>query len=132
MNVRGCLVLFSPYIPERERLILDPATFRIFPSYQYQQPFLCTSGPIRLLHTYLYGHKISKVSTKILILKMSKGSQERPRMQDFAPFTPELLGALSGPQTPGRKATSLREVGRVTSDPLLNFSAFFLLGQNHA
>ena len=29
--------------------------------------------------------------------------QEMPRMQDFAPFTPELLGALSGPQIPGRK-----------------------------
>jgi hypothetical protein len=26
--------------------------------------------------------------------------QEKPRMQDFAPFIPELLGALSGPQTP--------------------------------
>ena len=26
-----------------------------------------------------------------------------PRMQDFAPITPELLGALSGPQTPGRE-----------------------------
>jgi hypothetical protein len=24
-------------------------------------------------------------------------------MQDFAPFIPELLGALSGPQTPGHK-----------------------------
>ena len=24
-------------------------------------------------------------------------------MQDFAPFIPELLGTLSGPQTPGRK-----------------------------
>jgi hypothetical protein len=26
--------------------------------------------------------------------------QEKPRMQDFSPFTPELLGALSDPQTP--------------------------------
>jgi hypothetical protein len=25
--------------------------------------------------------------------------QERPRMQDFAPFIPELLGATEGPQT---------------------------------
>ena len=31
------------------------------------------------------------------------------RMQDFAPNTPELLGALSGPQTPGRRSDSLRE-----------------------
>jgi hypothetical protein len=31
--------------------------------------------------------------------------QERPRMQDFAPFIPELLGTLSGPQTPGRSGT---------------------------
>ena len=33
------------------------------------------------------------------------------RVQDFAPNTPELLGALSGPQTPGRKSTSPCEVG---------------------
>ena len=25
------------------------------------------------------------------------------RMQDFAPITPELVGVLSGPQTPARK-----------------------------
>ena len=52
-------------------------------------------------------------------------------MQDFAPFTPELLGALSGPQTPGRKATSLREAdsGRHAARiyGLKNFS-FFLCG----
>ena len=35
-------------------------------------------------------------------------------MQDFAPFTPELLGALSGPRPPAMKASSLCEVG----DPL--------------
>jgi hypothetical protein len=29
--------------------------------------------------------------------------QEIARMQDFAPFTPELLGAFSDPQTPCRK-----------------------------
>ena len=28
------------------------------------------------------------------------------RMQDFAPNTPELLGALSGPQTPGRNESN--------------------------
>ena len=33
------------------------------------------------------------------------------RVQDFAPNTPELLGVLSGPQTPGRKSTSRCEVG---------------------
>jgi hypothetical protein len=32
--------------------------------------------------------------------------QERPRMQDFAPFIPELLGALSGPQIRGCKGHS--------------------------
>jgi len=37
-------------------------------------------------------------------------------MQDFAPFTPELLGALSGPQTPCHKATSARW-GRVVTPP---------------
>jgi hypothetical protein len=26
-------------------------------------------------------------------------------MQDFAPFTPELLGALSAPKTPGHTAS---------------------------
>ena len=29
-------------------------------------------------------------------------------MQDFASFTPELLGALSGPQTPGHKGGELK------------------------
>ena len=33
---------------------------------------------------------------------------EIARFQDFAPNTPELLGALSGPQTPFPKSTSLR------------------------
>ena len=32
-------------------------------------------------------------------------------MQDFAPFTPELLGALSAPPTPGRKDHHASEVG---------------------
>ena len=35
---------------------------------------------------------------------------QNARMRDFAPNTPELLGALSGPQTPGRKSTSRCEV----------------------
>ena len=35
-----------------------------------------------------------------------------PRMQDFAPFTPDLLGALSGPPTPGRKDHLASEVGK--------------------
>ena len=33
-------------------------------------------------------------------------------MQDFASFTPELLAALSGPQTPGHTATVLCAVGQ--------------------
>ena len=33
-------------------------------------------------------------------------------MQDFAPFTPDLLGALSGPPTPGRKDHLASEVGK--------------------
>ena len=33
-------------------------------------------------------------------------------MQDFAPFTPELTGGLSSPQTPGRTATALCPVGQ--------------------
>ena len=35
---------------------------------------------------------------------------QNARMHDFAPNTPELLGALSGPQTPRRKSTSRCEV----------------------
>ena len=35
---------------------------------------------------------------------------EIARFQDFAPNTPELLGALSGPQTPRRKSTSLSDM----------------------
>jgi hypothetical protein len=33
-------------------------------------------------------------------------------MQDFAPFTPQLMGALSDPQTPGRTATAHCAVGQ--------------------
>jgi len=36
-------------------------------------------------------------------------------MQDFVPFTPELLGALSGHQTPGHTATALCAVGQPAS-----------------
>jgi hypothetical protein len=38
-------------------------------------------------------------------------------MQDFAPFTPELLGALSG-QTPSRTATALRSWSTQVEGPL--------------
>jgi hypothetical protein len=38
--------------------------------------------------------------------------QDIPRMQDFAPFTSELMGALSGPRTPGRKDHLTSEVGK--------------------
>jgi hypothetical protein len=34
-----------------------------------------------------------KICKKMRTFKVSKGVQENPRMQDFAPFTPELLGA---------------------------------------
>ena len=40
------------------------------------------------------------------------------RTQDFTPFTPELLGAMSGPDPCRKAAFSRRE--RVTSDPLLD------------
>jgi hypothetical protein len=36
--------------------------------------------------------------------------QDMPRMQDFAPFTPELLRALGAP--PGRKDHLVSEVGK--------------------
>jgi hypothetical protein len=35
----------------------------------------------------------SQFGEKSGLLKVSIGVQENPRMQDFAPFTPELLGA---------------------------------------
>jgi hypothetical protein len=37
---------------------------------------------------------------KIKCFKQQIGCQEKARMQDFAPFTTELLEALSDPQTP--------------------------------
>ena len=59
--------------------------------------------------------------------------QERPRMQDFAPFIPELQGALSGPQTPGHKGHRASLVWRkavpFASICLLLFN-FLLLLQN--
>ena len=36
--------------------------------------------------------------------RQKKRCHESARKQDLAPFTRELIGALSGPQTPGRKA----------------------------
>jgi hypothetical protein len=41
-----------------------------------------------------------KIVQKNEVSIMKLKCQERPRMQDFAPFIPELLGALSGPQNP--------------------------------
>jgi hypothetical protein len=43
--------------------------------------------------------KYERNSTKKWSFNNEIKSQERPRMQDLAPFIPELLGALSGPQT---------------------------------
>ena len=49
-------------------------------------------------------------------------SQEIARTQDFASFTPELLGALSGPQTPGRKcAEQARRRERLRPSGLATF-----------
>jgi hypothetical protein len=47
--------------------------------------------------------------------------QEKPRMQDFSPFTPELLGVLSDPQTPGHKGISLCEVHGLLCNPISAF-----------
>ena len=57
--------------------------------------------------------------------------QEKPRIQDFSPFyprasgdcsrPPELLGAAQGPQTPGRKGTSLCEVHELLCNPISAF-----------
>ena len=56
--------------------------------------------------------KMELFQTEIMCLHIA-------RMQDFAPNTPELLGALSGPKTPGRKNTSRCEVrdSRSESNP---------------
>ena len=45
-----------------------------------------------------------------LYLKLRFMCQDMPRMQDFAPFTPELLRALGAP--PGRKDHLVSEVGK--------------------
>ena len=53
----------------------------------------------------------AKINLLVVKTRFSYGhleSQEIARMQDFAPFTPELLGALGGPQTPRPKGTSAR------------------------
>ena len=52
--------------------------------------------------------------------------QERLRMQDFAPFIPELLGALCGPQIPGHKGHRRTAVPS-TSICLLLFNLLLLL-----
>jgi len=49
------------------------------------------------------------------IFKVRIMCQEIARIQDFAPFTPELLGALSGPQNPGRKGHLTSRGGRLAS-----------------
>ncbi len=46
--------------------------------------------------------KIGKKYFEFSMATMQLKSQEMPRMQDFAPFTPDCLGALSDPQTPCR------------------------------
>jgi hypothetical protein len=54
-------------------------------------------------------------SKKNYYLKLRFMCQDMPRMQDFALFTPELLGAAEGPQTPGHKDNLASEVGKPTS-----------------
>jgi hypothetical protein len=57
--------------------------------------------------TYMYSVRNSVKQTFLLkkpyYLKPRFMCQDMPRMQDFAPFTPELLEALSGLQTPGHQ-----------------------------
>jgi hypothetical protein len=86
----------------------------------------CIRFQIKLNPLHIWQNKISKSTThlyyiallNILFLKIyvqkltccswKLGFQEIARMQDFAPFTPELRGTLSGPQAPCRKVTSAR------------------------
>ena len=56
--------------------------------------------------------KYEKNSTQKWSFNNEIKCQERPRMQDFAPFIPELLGALNGPQTPGRKGPGQARRGK--------------------
>ena len=51
-------------------------------------------------------------SKKNYYLKLRFMCQDMPRMQDFVPFTPELLEVLSDPKTPGHKTC---EVGKHAS-----------------
>ena len=66
--------------------------------------------------------KYEKNSTKKLSFNNEIKSQERPRMQDLAPFIPELLGALIGPHTPS--CTGPRR-GRRQHQFACYFSIFF-------
>ena len=59
---------------------------------------------LKLTPDFVFKAKKFEISTqKSGIFEVEIRCQESATMQDFAPFTPELLGALSGPQTPGRK-----------------------------
>ena len=77
--------------------------------------------------------KYEKNSTQKWSFNNEIKCQERPRMQDFAPFIPELLGALSGPQTPGRKgrrASPARQKDMLSASICLLLFNFLLLLQN--
>jgi len=53
--------------------------------------------PLTVYPTNISVKKMSSLKHQIMSLEM-------PRMQDFTPFTPELLGALSGPWPHGHLA----------------------------
>jgi hypothetical protein len=53
--------------------------------------------------------------------KVKLGARRSPEFRIFHHFTPELLGAAQGPQTPGRKGTSLCEVHELLCNPVIVF-----------
>lgn len=88
----------------------------IFNLYSYSLKFCINVGS--QLYIYLknqnieiYNHKTKNYWHKHHVCRWQKTPQEIAGMQDFAPFTPELLWALSGPQTPGRIKTCLWQAG---------------------
>jgi len=77
--------------------------------------------PLTVYPTNISIKKMSSLKHQIMSLEM-------PRMQDFTPFTPELLGVLIGPQTPGRIDTSLCEVWKSLCDFTYSSRASFRVG----
>jgi hypothetical protein len=66
--------------------------------------------------------KMKTITIKTTFFSKEKlGARRSPEFRIFHHFTPELLGAAQGPQTPGRKGTSLCEVHELLCNPISAF-----------